>query len=181
MNVQSMAGLCFAAAVVCMLMLVQTAEAKLKDRECEVCIAALNKIEKTITKKQRDEGRDGIEKAIRKYCKTAKNKENSFCYYIGGTSDAATGSLGEVSKRLGNYVPTEKICTHLKKLDSQICELKYEKQIDLDAVDLKKLKVRDLKKILNDWGEECKACTEKSDFIKRIEHLKPKHFKKAEL
>ncbi len=78
-------------------------------------------------------------------------------------------------------MPTEKICTHLKKLDSQICELKYEKQIDLDAVDLKKLKVRDLKKILNDWGEECKACTEKSDFIKRIEHLKPKHYKKREL
>ena len=69
----------------------------------------------------------------------------------------------------------------IKRNKSISFSLPAEKQIDLDAVDLKKLKVRDLKKILNDWGEECKACTEKSDFIKRIEHLKPKHFKKAEL
>ena len=50
-----------------------------------------------------------------------------------------------------------------------------EKQIDLKTVDLKKLKVRDLKKILNDWDEDCRGCAEKSDFIARIEQLKPKH------
>lgn len=50
-----------------------------------------------------------------------------------------------------------------------------EKQIDLDSVDLKKLKVRDLKKILNDWDETCDGCLEKPDFIKRIEELKPKY------
>lgn len=50
-----------------------------------------------------------------------------------------------------------------------------EKQIDLNSVDLKKLKVRDLKKILNDWDESCDGCLEKSDFIKRIEELKPKY------
>ena len=52
-----------------------------------------------------------------------------------------------------------------------------EKQIDLKNVDLKKLKVRDLKKILNDWDESCDGCLEKSDFIKRIEELKPKHLR----
>lgn len=50
-----------------------------------------------------------------------------------------------------------------------------EKQIDLNTVDLKKLKVRDLKKILNDWEEMCDGCIEKTDFIKRIEELKPKY------
>lgn len=50
-----------------------------------------------------------------------------------------------------------------------------EKQIDLSTVDLKTLKVRDLKKILNDWDENCDGCLEKSDFIKRIEELKPKY------
>lgn len=50
-----------------------------------------------------------------------------------------------------------------------------EKQIDLNNVDLKKLKVRDLKKILNDWDESCDGCLEKSDFIKRIEELKPQY------
>lgn len=53
-----------------------------------------------------------------------------------------------------------------------------EKQIDLDAVDLKKLKVKDLRKVLNDWGEDCKSCIEKNDFVKRIEELKPKYAKK---
>ena len=73
----------------------------------------------------------------------------------------------------------------------QICELTYEKQIDFSTVDLKKLKVKDLKKILSEWDEvndqkhcpsklykffqECDGCLEKGDFIKRIEELKPKH------
>lgn len=50
-----------------------------------------------------------------------------------------------------------------------------DKQIDLNTVDLKKLKVKDLKKILNDWDETCDGCLEKPDFIKRIEELKPKY------
>lgn len=52
-----------------------------------------------------------------------------------------------------------------------------EKQIDLREVDLKKLKVRDLKKILNDWDEVCDGCLEKTDYIRRIEELKPKYYK----
>ena len=52
-----------------------------------------------------------------------------------------------------------------------------EKSIDLKTVDLKKLKVRDLKKVLSDWDESCDDCIEKADFIKRIEQLKPKYVK----
>jgi len=37
--------------------------------------------------------------------------------------------------------------------------------------------VRDLKKILSDWDEECDGCLEKTDFIKRIEQLKPQYVK----
>lgn len=50
-----------------------------------------------------------------------------------------------------------------------------DKQIDLNNVDLKKLRVKQLKKILSDWDEECVGCLEKSDFIKRIEQLKSEH------
>lgn len=53
--------------------------------------------------------------------------------------------------------------------------LYLEKTIDLKTVDLKKLKVRELKKILADWDERCDGCLEKTDFIKRIEELKPLH------
>ena len=122
---------------------------------------------------------------------------------MGGTADAATGILGEMSKPISWGVPTDKVCEKLKKKDKQVCELRYgeclnfswnqiwqitsvftifslffpEKQIDLNNVDLKKLKVRDLKKILNDWDETCDGCLEKADFIKRIEELKPKHLR----
>lgn len=103
------------------------------------------------------------------------------CYYLGGLEESATGTLGDMSKPMSWSMPSDKICEKLKKKDNQICELRYEKQIDLESVDLKKLKVRDLKKILNDWDEECDGCLEKGDFIKRIEELKPKHHKKSEL
>lgn len=50
-----------------------------------------------------------------------------------------------------------------------------EKTIDFKTVDLKKLRVRDLKKILSDWDERCEGCIEKDEYIKRIEELKPKY------
>ena len=68
---------------------------------------------------------------------------------------------------------TLKLCI----LISKYVKFLTEKQIDLKSVDLKKLKVRDLKKILNDWDETCDGCLEKGDFIKRIEELKPKHLR----
>ncbi|XP_077983247.1 mesencephalic astrocyte-derived neurotrophic factor homolog [Glandiceps talaboti] len=149
-------------------------EAKLKEGDCEVCIKVIKEFDKKITDDVR-KSQDKTEAEFRKFCKTAKTKENRFCYYVGGTSDAATSILGEISKPLKNHLPAEKICEKLKKQDSQICELKYEKQIDLNTVDLKKLRVKELKKILNDWDEDCKGCLEKTDFIKRIEELKPKY------
>lgn len=85
--------------------------------------------------------------------------------------------ISELSKPLSYGLPVEKVCERLKKKDSQICDLRYEKVIDLKNVDLKKLKVRDLKKILSSWDERCDGCIEKSEFIKRIEQLKPKYVK----
>merc|ERR1712037_384986 len=111
-----------------------------------------------------------IEAAFKKFCKPLKLKENRFCYYLGGTADAATGNLGAMSKPLSWGMPSDKVCEKLKKTDRQICELAYEKQIDFSTVDLKKLK-----KILSEWDEECDGCLEKGDFIRRIEELKPKH------
>lgn len=77
-------------------------------------------------------------------------------------------------------LPAEKICEKLKPKDAQICELKYEKQLDWKNINLNKMKVKELKKILLGWNDSCKGCLEKSDFIKRIEELKPK-FVKEEL
>ncbi len=50
-----------------------------------------------------------------------------------------------------------------------------EKQIDISDVDLKVLRVKELKKILTGWGEQCKGCAEKRDFIDKINSVKHLH------
>jgi hypothetical protein len=160
-------------AVVALLYLVSLAEG-LKEGECEVCVSVMKKFSDELSEDVRKDHKK-IENQFRKFCKGSKGKENRLCYYLGGVEDSATGILGEMSKPLSYNLPADKICEKLKKKDGQICELRYEKTIDFKTVDLKKLKVRDLKKILNDWDEDCDGCIEKTDFIKRIEELKPKY------
>ncbi|XP_041977963.1 mesencephalic astrocyte-derived neurotrophic factor homolog [Aricia agestis] len=152
----------------------------LKEGDCEVCIKTVEKFAATLTDDVKKDPKL-IERDFKKFCKGSKNKENRFCYYLGGLEESATGILGELSKPLSWSMPADKICEKLKKKDAQICDLRFEKQIDLNNVDLKKLKVRDLKKILNDWDEVCDGCIEKTDFIKRIEELKPKYMGRSEL
>ncbi|KAJ8345592.1 hypothetical protein SKAU_G00297850 [Synaphobranchus kaupii] len=147
----------------------------LKAGECEVCLSFLGRLYQSLKDNDVKFTSMDIEKALLKACKDTKRKENRLCYYIGATSDAATKIINEVSKPLSSHIPVEKICEKLKKKDSQICELKYDKQVDLSTVDLKKLKVKDLKKILEEWGESCKGCVEKSDFIRKINELMPKY------
>lgn len=146
----------------------------LKEGECEVCVATVNKFVATLSEEDKKTPKT-IEEKFKKYCKGSKSKEHRFCYYLGGLEESATGILGELSKPISWSMPADKICEKLKKKDSQICDLRFEKQIDLNTVDLKKLKVRDLKKILNDWDETCDGCLEKSDYIHRIEELKPQY------
>lgn len=64
-------------------------------------------------------------------------------------------------------------------VDCYFPSLSSDKQIDLSTVDLKKLRVKELKKILDDWDETCKGCAEKSDYIRKINELMPKYAPKA--
>ncbi|XP_062522573.1 mesencephalic astrocyte-derived neurotrophic factor homolog [Corticium candelabrum] len=157
-----------------LLLLARLSSGKLKEGECEVCVKFLTRFVDGLESSDMSDI-DVLEKKFRGVCGQAKKKENRFCYYIGATEDAATGMVKEVIKPLMSSIPPEKVCEKLKKQDSQICELKYDKQIDFKNVDLKKLRVKELKKILADWDEECKGCVEKTDFVKRIEELKPRH------
>jgi len=50
-----------------------------------------------------------------------------------------------------------------------------EKSYDYSKLDFKKLKVSELKNILSEWGEQCRGCTEKSDYVRLVEELLPKH------
>jgi len=160
--------------VVLSALLSMSVDAKLREGDCEVCVKFITKFETTLT----DEDRGNEEKLtnkLKKACKAAKNKDRKFCYYIGATADAATYSVKEVTKPLGFFKPASAICEGLKKKDAQICDLQYEKELDWKNINLKKMRVKELKKILADWEEDCKGCVEKSDFIKKIEAVRNKH------
>uniref|UniRef100_G3SY45 Cerebral dopamine neurotrophic factor n=1 Tax=Loxodonta africana TaxID=9785 RepID=G3SY45_LOXAF len=140
-----------------------------------VCIEFLNRFYNFLIAKGVNFSLDIIEKELISFCLDVKGKENRLCYYLGATKDAATKILSEVTRPMSVHMPATKICEKLKKADSQICELKYEKKLDLASVDLSKLRVAELKQILYSWGEECRACVEKTDYVNLIKELAPKY------
>lgn len=164
----------------CVLFILSSGTAARKDEECEVCVKVISKFVDSIDDDIK-KSPEKIENQFSKFCKNLKDKEERFCYYIGGLATSATNILRIMSKPVSWHMPPEKVCEKLKAADSQICELKYDKQIDLSEVNFKKLKVKDLKKILSDWGEDdaCKGCAEKDDFIRAVEKLMPKYAPEA--
>jgi hypothetical protein len=155
-----------------------TSAATGKDAKCEVCISMVNRLLKILEDEKierTDEAK--VEARFVEMCKTAKNKEHTLCYYIGATPTSATYIVKELVKPVARFLPADKVCEKLRVKDSQICDLSYDKEIDWKTVDFNKLKVKDLKKILDDWGEVCKGCSEKTEFISRIKELMPKHVK----
>lgn len=155
-------------------------DARIREGECEVC---LKTVKDFITESKGLKEASDVENKIRDVCgKYTNHREKRMCYYIGGTPDAATGMLRELSGPINNSLPAEKICERLKTKDLAICQLSYEKakeEIDVDKMDMSKARVKTLKEILSGWGEECKGCTAKEDYIRRIQEVKDKHPKKG--
>jgi len=143
----------------------------LKEGDCEVCVGVLTQLGSLLEPEEKS-NQEAIENKFREFCASAKKQDERFCYYVGGLEESATKIVGEMSKPLSWGMPPLKVCEKLVKKDQQICDLRYEKTIDLKTVDLKKLKVRDLKKILSDFDEFCEGCVEKSDFIKKAELIR---------
>ncbi|XP_053572474.1 cerebral dopamine neurotrophic factor [Bombina bombina] len=148
--------------------------------ECEVCGGYLNRFYNSLLARNINFTPDVIERELIEVCKVSTGKENRLCYYLGATSDAATKILTEVTRPMSAHVPVHKICEKLWKIDMQICELKYEKKLDLESIDLSKLKVAELRKILDGWGETCVACIEKTDFVNLIKELAPKYTNRSQ-
>jgi mesencephalic astrocyte-derived neurotrophic factor len=51
--------------------------------------------------------------------------------------------------------------------------------IDLEAMDLKAMRVSEMRRILEEQGEECLGCAEKADFVKKIEEVAKRQKRKA--
>lgn len=167
--------------VCCFVFVVSVVSAKYDPTKCEVCTGFLTKFRKHLDDNSVGADHLKIEKALKTVCKKAKSKEERFCWYVGASETSATGMIHTVSKPLSFHKPVEKICGELYKKDAQICDLKYDVQIDLKTVNIKKLKVKELKKILEDHGDSCRGCTEKSEFVKKVEKIRDEVVNKSEL
>mmetsp|Transcript_11925 Transcript_11925/g.13464 ORF Transcript_11925/g.13464 Transcript_11925/m.13464 type:complete len:173 (-) Transcript_11925:81-599(-) len=160
---------------------VAVTEGRLRDGECEVCIKCVNEFMKDM-KANKHKKQTAIELGIKDTCARLTNpKDQRLCYYIGGNPDSATGMLRELSGPMKNGMPAEKTCERLKKKDISICELSYPKEIDLSSVDVKKLRVKELKKILKSFGRKCKGCTSKADFVSLVQEIKAEKMGKQDL
>lgn len=149
-----------------------------KSSQCEVCVGVLNKVSARLKNLPSGEAssEEKIREVLRSYCsEKERTKEGRLCYAIGASEQSAISVIGDVSKPLSYGKPVERICDELNRKNPEICLLQYDKQIDLDNTDLRKLKIRDLRKVLTVWGESCKNCLEKSEYIEMIERLKPKY------
>lgn len=162
--------------IVCGILLTATSSIAtgLEDKDCPVCFSIVKQLTDDITK---DGGKltvDNVSESFLHLCDTAKkdSTESKFCYYMGGQDVSATRTYKEMADKMAMGYPPNKVCEHLKSKDSQICEIKEKKPIDLKTVDLKTLKVADLKRLLKERGESCDGCFEKSEFIKKVEAIK---------
>jgi len=148
----------------------------LKEGDCEVCVGVLQKLDNLLQPEEKS-NQQAIENKFREFCESSKKQDHRFCYYVGGLEESATKIIQELSRPFSWGMPPLKVCEKLMKKDQQICDLRYEKTIDLKTVDLKKLKVRDLKKILSEFDEVCDGCVEKGDFIKKVEVIRDAQLK----
>merc|ERR1712093_131372 len=112
-----------------------------------------------------------VENRITKWCKANKVRPfDKMCYYIEGVKR-------KISKDLSNGTPAELACKRLAQKDDAICALKEPRKLDPD-MNLNKMRVKQLRELMQEFGGDCPNCLEKSDMIKRINE---KILKKTEL
>jgi len=78
-----------------------------------------------------------------------------------------------VSQPFSLGLPKKKVCERLKKDNPDVCSLRFPVKMDAN-VDLTKLRVKQLKAIINERGATCSGCLEKQDFINKIKELQKK-------
>merc|ERR1711934_1191313 len=129
--------------------------------DTKVCQKFYNGVRDTIQDKEW-KNPEALENRITKWC--AANQVRPFdkmCYYI-------QGIRRKISKDLMQNAPAELACKRLGKGDEQICTLKEPRKLDPN-MDLNKMRVKQLRELMQEFGVDCPNCLEKSDMIKRIQ------------
>merc|ERR1719464_572632 len=72
-------------------------------------------------------------------------------------------------------MPADRVCKRVNQSNPEVCHVKFPVKTEkMEAKDLNKLRVKQLKQILSQRGVECKGCLEKEEFIQKVlatEHL----------
>jgi|UniRef100_A0A7S3BB24 hypothetical protein len=156
--------------------------------ECEVCVAVVDKIRESMPKKERSK-MEFWEEAIDGYCGTvdgwgsskamaADDKEKKLCY-------AFTPIKKEVARPAAMGMPSLKVCQRASKTDGTICEIKHPKPppdlTKMTVEEIKKMRVRKLKDLLNEHKISYKGLVEKDEFVKLVLDKRQKALDKKEL
>lgn len=103
-----------------------------------------------------------IESLIEKQCEKIGDTKpmSKMCYYMLGVKRT-------VSKDMKQGAPAELACKRYTAADDSICELRFPKKLDA-SMNLEKMRVKELRHLMQEYEVECINCLEKSDMIKRI-------------
>jgi len=153
-------------------------EKKPDPKECEVCIANLNEIDKLLPDKKDKKSEAKVMEAIGKRCTKSgfgsewkpnpllkSPKDVKMCYYFEPIKKSVATSFA-----MG--MPKKKVCQKLMKDNPEVCDVRYPIKVekkDGEKVDYGKMRVKELKKLLEQRGTKCVGCTEKPEFVKKCE------------
>jgi len=84
------------------------------------------------------------------------------CYYL-------TPVKRDVSTAVKVGAPVDRVCKKLARATPEVCSLRFPEKLDLSKVNLNKLRVKQLKNILNERGVACEGCLEKGDYVKKVQ------------
>merc|ERR1711939_508138 len=103
-----------------------------------------------------------VENRIDKWCKANKVRPfDKMCYYIDGVKR-------KISRDLMAGAPAELACKRYAQKDDALCALKEPRKLDPN-MNLNKMRVKQLRELMQEFGVDCPNCLEKSDMVKRIE------------
>jgi mesencephalic astrocyte-derived neurotrophic factor len=148
-----------------------------------VCVKVMDDVRASMDK---DDSRkkDKVEAALGKYCGIIPGHDNNpganlsarerkICYYIDPIKR-------DVAQPFSLGMSSLKVCQRINKSNPEICSVKFPVKTEkMEAKDITKLRVKQLKQILAQRGVECKGCVEKEEFVKKVqetEHLAADEF-----
>nr|ACI68350.1 ARMET-like protein precursor [Salmo salar] len=146
------------------------------EQKCKSCISVLDEFREKFMDVIKQGKIGQFKEEATKVCSAYKENspEYKFCYEIGAIEQSSQSLLFEVSQGLAFQDGTKK-CKTLKSQYPELCRDKYKLKLDWDnGFNPTKLPVKRLKAILRSYNVPTKGFTEKIDYVKAVEGLRPK-------